>query len=75
MGIGACELGNRGCGERPEPSLEESKELRLKGRLQSGDPIAVVVRALKTKAHQLRGFRIIEQPQALRHFTARFESV
>ena len=37
------------------------------------DYVIEVVLALKTKARQLRGFRIIEQPQALRHFTARFE--
>ena len=43
MGIGARDLGNRGCDERLEPSLEESKELRREGHFQSGDPTAVVV--------------------------------
>ena len=37
------------------------------------DYVIEVVRRVAERAADLRGFRIAEQPAALRHFTARFE--
>jgi tryptophanase len=37
------------------------------------DYVIEVVRWVAERAGELRGFRIVEQPPALRHFTARFE--
>ena len=34
-----------------------------------------VVRWVAQGAAQLRGFRIVDQPKQLRHFTARFEPI
>ena len=37
------------------------------------DYVIEVVRWVAERAASLRGFRIVDQPPALRHFTARFE--
>jgi len=37
------------------------------------DYVAEVVIAVAQRRHQLRGYRIVESPSVLRHFTARFE--
>ena len=39
------------------------------------DYVIEVIRAVADHASQLRGMRIVEQPSALRHFTARFEPI
>ena len=74
-GIRSCEIGSVMMGEL---AVMESVRLAVPRRTYTQshiDYVIEVVLALKTKAHELRGFRIIEQPQALRHFTARFEPV
>ena len=37
------------------------------------DYVIEVIRGVAERAADLRGMRIVEQPSALRHFTARFE--
>jgi tryptophanase len=37
------------------------------------DYVIEVIRSVAEAASSLRGMRIVEQPSALRHFTARFE--
>jgi tryptophanase len=37
------------------------------------DYVIEVVRAVAADSARLRGYRIVEQPAQLRHFTARFE--
>jgi tryptophanase len=37
------------------------------------DYVIEVVRWVAQRTGELRGFRIVEEPAALRHFTARFE--
>ncbi len=37
------------------------------------DYVGEVIAAVATKAESLRGYRIVEEPQWLRHFTARLE--
>ena len=74
-GIRSCEIGSVMMGEL---AVMESVRLAVPRRTYTQshiDYVIEVVLALKTKARQLRGFRIIEQPQSLRHFTARFEPV
>jgi tryptophanase len=39
------------------------------------DYVIEVVRAVAERAPRLRGFRIVDEPAALRHFTARFEPI
>jgi tryptophanase len=39
------------------------------------DYVIEVIRSVAERAGELRGMRIVEQPTALRHFTARFEPV
>jgi tryptophanase len=39
------------------------------------DYVIEVVRWVAERAASLRGFRIVDQPPALRHFTARFEQL
>jgi tryptophanase len=39
------------------------------------DYVIEVVRAVAADAARLRGYRIAEQPDQLRHFTARFEPI
>ena len=37
------------------------------------DYVIEVVQAVASRAADMRGFRIVDEPPALRHFTARFE--
>ena len=39
------------------------------------DYVAEVIEAVAKKRNELRGYRIVEEPPSLRHFTARFEPV
>ena len=39
------------------------------------DYVIEVVRSVATRASELAGYRIVDQPAQLRHFTARFEPV
>jgi tryptophanase len=39
------------------------------------DYVIEVIRGVAKRSASLRGMRIVEQPSALRHFTARFEPV
>ena len=39
------------------------------------DYVIEVIRWVAEQAGDLRGMRIVEQPSALRHFTARFEPI
>ncbi len=39
------------------------------------DYVIEVIRWVAERASDLRGMRIVEQPAALRHFTARFEPI
>jgi tryptophanase len=39
------------------------------------DYVIEVVRSVAAQAGELRGYRIVEQPAQLRHFTARFEPI
>lgn len=79
-GIRACEIGSVMFGKQPDGS-ERAADLELvrlafprRVYTQSHmDYVAEVLLYLNTIKHTLRGVRIVEQPAALRHFTAKFE--
>jgi len=79
-GIRGCEIGTVMFGRHPDgsesPAAMDLVRLAIPRRTytQSHVDYAIeVVRAVASRAGTLRGYRIVEQPAMLRHFTARFE--
>jgi tryptophanase len=81
-GIRGCEIGTVMFGMHPDgtesPGPMELVRLAIPRRVYTQshiDYVIEVVRAVAADAVQLRGYRIVEQPAQLRHFTARFEPI
>ena len=78
-GIRAVEIGSvMFGGSGKEPPAMELVRLAIPRRVYTQSHIDYVVEAvceLHARRHELRGLRIIEEPPALRHFTARFEEL
>jgi len=81
-GIRGCEIGTVMFGRRPDGSEEAAAmdlvRLAIPRRTYTQshvDYVIEVVRWVAERASSLRGLRIVEQPAALRHFTARFEPI
>jgi tryptophanase len=79
-GIRGCEIGTVMFGKSPDGSEEAAPtdlvRLAIPRRTYTQshvDYVIEVCRHVAERAGDLRGLRIIEQPAALRHFTARFE--
>ncbi|MHC4063808.1 MAG: tryptophanase [Planctomycetota bacterium] len=76
-GIRACEIGSVMFGRDQPPSMELVR-LAIPRRTYTQSHIDYVIEAI-AEVHagrdELRGLRIVEEPPALRHFTARFEEV
>ena len=79
-GIRGCEIGTVMFGRSPDgteaPAAMDLVRLAIPRRTYTQshvDYVIEVVIAVAGKASDLRGFRIVEQPPQLRHFTARFE--
>jgi tryptophanase len=79
-GIRGCEIGTVMFGLHPdgreEPASMDLVRLAIPRRTYTQshiDYVIEVVRWVAERAADLRGMRIVEQPAALRHFTARFE--
>jgi tyrosine phenol-lyase len=80
-GIRSCEIGSVMLGRvdattgREEPAAMELVRLALPRRVYTQshvDYVIEVIAAVAARKDQLRGVAIVEQPPALRHFTARF---
>jgi tryptophanase len=81
-GIRGCEIGTVMFGRRPDgsesPAAMDLVRLAIPRRTYTQshiDYVIEVVRYVAERASSLRGLRIVEQPPALRHFTARFEPI
>jgi tryptophanase len=81
-GIRACEIGTVMFGRHPDgsetPAAMELVRLAIPRRVYTQshvDYVIEVIRWVAERAATLRGMRIVEQPAALRHFTARFEVI
>jgi len=79
-GIRGCEIGTVMFGRHPDGSETEAPmdlvRLAIPRRTYTQshiDYVIEVVRAVAARASELRGYRIVSEPPALRHFTARFE--
>jgi len=79
-GIRGCEIGTVMFGVHPDgsesPASMELVRLAIPRRVYTQshvDYVIEVVRWVAERASELRGMRIVDQPPALRHFTARFE--
>jgi tryptophanase len=79
-GIRGVEIGSVMFGRRPDgtesPASMELVRLAIPRRTYTQshiDYVIEVVTSVAKRAAQLRGFRIVSEPPALRHFTARFE--
>ena len=79
-GIRGCEIGTVMFGQRPDgtetAASMELVRLAVPRRVYTQshiDYVIEVILAVAARAGELRGMRIVEQPSALRHFTARFE--
>ena len=76
-GIRSCEIGSVMFGARPRPALELVR-LAIPRRVYTQSHMDYVVEALIelfTRRNRIPGLRIIDAPDCLRHFTARFEEV
>jgi tryptophanase len=81
-GIRGCEIGTVMFGMHPDgsesPGPMELVRLAIPRRVYTQshvDYVIEVVRSVAERAAELPGYRIIEQPRQLRHFTARFEPI
>lgn len=79
-GIRGCEIGTVMFGRHPDgtetPAAMELVRLAVPRRVYTQshvDYVIEVIRWVGARAAELRGMRIVQQPDALRHFTARFE--
>ena len=79
-GIRGCEIGTVMFGMHPDgtehPASQELVRLAIPRRTYTQSHVDYVVEVVKwvaSRADQLRGYRIVGGPAALRHFTARFE--
>jgi tryptophanase len=79
-GIRGCEIGTVMFGRKPdgteEPAAMDLVRLAIPRRTYTQshiDYVIEVVTSVAERADELRGYRIAEEPPALRHFTARFE--
>ena len=79
-GIRGCEIGSVMFGRHPDgsesPAPMELVRLAIPRRVYTQshvDYVIEVIRWVAERADALPGYRIVEQPAALRHFTARFE--
>lgn len=78
-GIRGCEIGTVMFGRRPDgseqPAAMDLVRLAIPRRTYTQshiDYVVEVVRWVASRADELRGLRIVDEPPALRHFTARF---
>jgi tryptophanase len=81
-GIRACEIGTVMFGLRPDgteqPAALDLVRLAIPRRTYTQSHVDYVIEVcteVAARAGELPGYRIVEQPAALRHFTARFEPV
>ena len=81
-GIRGCEIGTVMFGRHPDgsetPATMDLVRLAIPRRTYTQshvDYVIEVVRAVAEHSHDLRGLRIVHEPAALRHFTARFASL
>ena len=81
-GVRGCEIGSVMFGRRPHgseaPAAMELVRLAIPRRTYTQSHIDYVIEvcaAVARNAAALRGYRIVDEPPALRHFTARFERV
>jgi tryptophanase len=81
-GIRGCEIGTVMFGQHMDgsetPAAMELVRLAIPRRVYTQshiDYVIEVVRWVAERAADLRGYRIVEQPAQLRHFTARFEPI
>lgn len=79
-GVRGCEIGTVMFGRRPdgseEPAAMDLVRLAIPRRTYTQSHIDYVIEvcvAVAGRREELRGLRIVEEPPALRHFTARFE--
>src|SRR6476661_8455614 len=79
-GIRSCEIGTVMFGRRPDgseaPAALDLVRLAIPRRTYTQSHIDYVIEvcaAVVARASSLRGYRITDEPSALRHFTARFE--
>ncbi len=79
-GIRGCEIGTVMFGRRPDgaeqPAAMDLVRLAIPRRTYTQshiDYVIEVVLDVASRARELHGFRIVEQPPQLRHFTGRFE--
>jgi tryptophanase len=81
-GIRGCEIGTVMFGRHPDgtetPAAMDLVRLAIPRRTYTQSHIDYVIEVVKwvaERASELRGLRIVEQPAALRHFSARFETL
>ncbi len=79
-GVRGCEIGTVMFGRRPDrsesPAAMDLVRLAIPRRTYTQshiDYVIEVVTAVAARAAELPGYRIVEEPRALRHFTAAFE--